>query len=84
MPQHSGPAAPVRPPAAAPVRPSAAASWPDDRTLGDVLAGIRALARFRPGLVMTGAAFAGLVVGRVTRRLPVVPGGRRSRDGGQP
>jgi len=62
-------------------RLSAAASWLDERNPGEVLVGLRALVRLRPGLVVAGAAFAGLVVGRVTRRLPVVPGGRRSREG---
>jgi len=58
-------------------RLSAAASWLDERNPGDLLTGIRALARMRPGLVLAGAAFAGLVVGRLTRRLP---GGRRARE----
>lgn len=61
-------------------RLSAAASWLDERNPGDLMTGIRALARMRPGLVLAGAAFAGLVVGRLTRRLP---GSRRARERGQ-
>ena len=61
-------------------RLSAAASWLDERNPADLLTGIRALARMRPGLVLAGTAFAGLVVGRLTRRLP---GGRRARERGQ-
>ena len=61
-------------------RLSAAASWLDERNPGDLMTGIRALTRLRPGLVLAGAAFAGLVVGRLTRRLP---GGRRARERGQ-
>lgn len=61
-------------------RLSAAASWLDERNPADLLTGIRALARMRPGLVLAGTAFAGLVVGRLTRRLP---GGGRARERGQ-
>jgi len=61
-------------------RLSAAASWLDERNPADLMTGIRALARMRTGLVLAGAAFAGLVVGRLTRRLP---GGRRARERGQ-
>jgi hypothetical protein len=61
-------------------RLSAAASWLDERNPADLLTGIRALARMRPGLVLAGTAFAGLVVGRLTRRRP---GGRRARERGQ-
>jgi hypothetical protein len=61
-------------------RLSAAASWLDERNPGDLMAGIRALTRLRPGLVLAGTAFAGLVVGRLTRRRP---GGRRARERGQ-
>jgi hypothetical protein len=64
-------------------RLSAAASWLDERGPGDLMTGIRALARLRPGLVMAGAAFAGLVAGRVARRLPVVPGRRQTSGRGQ-
>lgn len=64
-------------------RLSAAASWLDERNPGDLLTGIRAVARQRPAMVLAGAALAGLVVGWVTRRLPVVPGGRRARERGQ-
>lgn len=39
--------------------------------------------RLRSGLVMAGAAFAGLVAGWLARKLPVVPGRRRARERGQ-
>ena len=64
-------------------RLSAAAAWLDERNPGDLMTGIRAFARLRPGLVLAGAAFAGLVAGRLARRQPVVPGGRRARERGQ-
>lgn len=64
-------------------RLSATASWLDERSPGDLMTGIRALARLRPGLVMAGAAFAGLVAGWLARKLPVVPGRRRARERGQ-
>ena len=64
-------------------RLSATASWLDERSLGDLMTGIRALARLRPALMMTGAAFAGLVAGRLARRLPAVAGRRRGRERGQ-
>ena len=64
-------------------RLSATASWLDEHSPGDLMTGIRALARLRPGLVMAGAAFAGLVAGWLTRKLPVVPGRRRARERGQ-
>ena len=49
---------------------------------GDLRTGIRALARLRPGLVIAGTAFAGLVAGRLARRLPATAG-RRARERGQ-
>lgn len=58
-------------------RITATASWLDDRTPGDLMAEIRALARSRPGVFAAGAAVAGLAIGRMTRR------NRRGRERGQ-
>jgi hypothetical protein len=64
-------------------RLSATASWLDERSPGDLMSGIRALARLRPALVIAGTAFAGLVAGRLARRLPGRAGHRRARGRGQ-
>jgi hypothetical protein len=64
-------------------RLSATASWLDERSPGDLMTGIRALARPRPALVMAGAAFAGLVAGWLARRRPATAGRRRARERGQ-
>ena len=58
---------------------SAAASWLDERNPGDLMTEIRALARLRPGLVIAGVAFSGLVAGWLAR----LPGRRRARERGQ-
>ena len=42
-----------------------------------------ALARLRPALVIAGTAFAGLVAGRLARRLPATAGRRQARERGQ-
>jgi hypothetical protein len=60
-------------------RLSATASWLDERSPGDLMTGIRAMARLRPGLVIAGAAVAGLVAGWLARR----PGCRQARERGQ-
>ena len=43
----------------------------------------KAVGQLRPGLVMAGAAFAGLIAGRLTRRLPAGPDRRRARERGR-
>jgi hypothetical protein len=64
-------------------RLSATASWLDERSPADLVTEMRARARLRPGLVVAGAAFAGLVAGWMIRRPPVVPGRGRGRERGQ-
>ncbi|HEV2782736.1 MAG TPA: hypothetical protein VGX25_25370 [Actinophytocola sp.] len=56
-----------------------AASWLESRDPGDLVDEIRQLARRRPGVFLTGAAVAGLLVGRLTRNM-----GTSSRRTGNP
>jgi hypothetical protein len=77
MSQHSGPAAPGQ------ASMGVAALRSRTGAVSHRLTGIRALARLRPGLVMAGTAFAGLIAGRLTRRSPAGPGGGRARERGQ-
>jgi len=48
-------------------RASGAASWLESREPGDLVGELRNLARRRPGIFLAGSAFAGVLVGRLTR-----------------
>jgi len=50
-------------------RASSAASWLESREPGDLVEELRNLARRRPGTFLAGAAFAGVLVGRLTRNM---------------
>lgn len=50
-------------------RAHGAASWLECREPGDLVEELRNLARRRPGTFLAGAAFAGMLVGRLTRNL---------------
>ena len=50
-------------------RASGAASWLESREPGDLVGELRNLARRRPGMFLAGSAFAGVLVGRLTRNM---------------
>lgn len=50
-------------------RASTAASWLESREPGDLVGELRNLARRRPGIFLAGLAFAGVLVGRLTRNM---------------
>ncbi|SCL62897.1 hypothetical protein GA0070606_3703 [Micromonospora citrea] len=60
-----------------------AAGWLDEREPGAVFDEVRSYARRHPGTFLTGAAVAGMLVGRLTRNLTASGDGRRGGAGQQ-
>jgi hypothetical protein len=50
-------------------RASGAAAWLESREPGDLVKELRSFARRRPGVFLAGAAFTGVLVGRLTRNM---------------
>ncbi|MFG3705727.1 hypothetical protein ACGF7U_13475 [Micromonospora sp. NPDC047670] len=61
-----------------------AAGWLDEREPGAVFDEVRSYARRHPGTFLTGAAVAGMLVGRLTRNLTASGDGARGGAGRQP